>query len=365
MNINTVRYLRNNKKKTFFNILIIAIGIFTIYFIMSMGQGLINSINKLGVNAFEKAIYVKDPTGNIDEEEKNIKNNINTEAVYRVKIDETDANVLGTTAGTRVVIGTEDTIKQIYNIYKYNIIFGRFPENNNEILIEDTVAKTKGVQCGDYIGNKVNEKEGLEGKFKVVGIYKGDGIVNFAVQDEQLISKVNKNALVILPKENKLNELKDEIKKTENLFIFDFKKTANAILYGVALFGVILVVQIAFVLSVIISNISYLNFLNRRYEYAILKAIAMTKKELKYMIFNEQLYISIFSVVVGLLISFIGILIMNKSFAEANGTLIPYISPYPVAYSLAIPFISLFIVYRKISKSINKMEIVEILDGNE
>lgn len=90
----------------------------------------------------------------------------------------------------------------------------------------------------------------------------------------------------------------------------------------------------------------------------------MTKKELKHMIFNEQLYINIFSVGVGFFISFIGILIMNKNFAEANGILIPYISPYPVEYSLTIPLISLFIVYRKISKSINKMEIVEIPDGN-
>lgn len=98
------------------------------------------------------------------------------------------------------IIGTDnESLKILMDKYSCELISGRLPENNEEVLLSESVARGKEIKLNQYI------KDGR----KAVGIIKSPYLVNFRYIDNEITSKLKQHCVLIVFKDGK--ELSEDI----------------------------------------------------------------------------------------------------------------------------------------------------------
>ena len=166
---------------------------------------------------------------------------------------------------------------------------GRLPNSVDELVLGESLLKNKGLEVGSEVGSKVDEKEWLPGKYKVVGVLRSSknngekirfGIGKLNGSEEVRLSV----AFLIRPEDSKeqlvndkLEELKEKVQslevQTETIIQKDIDEqfaSINSILWAINIV----------VMATITSSIALLQiifFMQRANEFGLLAAIGYSK----------------------------------------------------------------------------------------
>lgn len=356
----TIRNLINNKKRTFasiFAIMITAILLFSIGFIFSTYRK--HEIDKVIKNNNYDSIFYDIPYSKhqILDSNKDIK--------YYISY---------TFIGNYNVLNQSNiSFYSVNDFNKIKLIKGDYPKNNREVLLSKIIADNLSLIVSDtiIIEDKIYKVTGLYDSFYIPNMNNSYNNV-FTIDNENQDSKAciyvylqnKKNAYNKLYKIASSLDLKKTIDNNyENMDInnellnlyINYQDNAKQMSIYLTLMLILFVLSICLVF--IIYNSFSVSLLERKKQYGILKSIGMTNRQLRKMVFLEAIYLSIISLPIGFLISFvickIFIIIINNI-----GVYNYVITIYPSYLIISLIFILLTTLYSVLFPAMRVSEII-------
>lgn len=367
--LSTFKYIKNNSNKIVAQVISLSLGVAIIYFFFAFGGGFIKNINRLMHSPFEnKAIYManKPETALKDLKQcrEEIENASGVEKVLDASINSTSMKTVLGTVGCRAVGLKKDDIKYIFENDNLKLTEGRMPENDGEILANEDYAKSKDYKLNQYIGNDINILEGIEGKKKIVGLFKADEIMVFYV-DKSLEDKQNVRGFITIFNDYKPVKIVDE-KYKKSITIMDvawtetFTKSFEAAFIGFGIFIVCVMIAIEWV---ILNNLIYINLISRKESIALMCAVGMSQKEVKKVVLREQLAVIIIGFILGTVVGILGVEILNFAYLNPHGQTINIFEPIYLLGSICLSIVVFLTSRVPLRKFFNRTDIMAILEG--
>ncbi len=403
----TIKHLKMNKKRTIVTI----IGIILSTALMT-GIGLLLSIFR----------------------ESMIEEVIDTKGDYNVRIDDVDYNKIDIIKNnvyikkyiTREYIGYSKELREekekfyykLYGISKeymkhLNIIKGRMPENDNEIIVPSYLTKeVDNLEIGNSIilnlGDRyINDekviylshydkeeyiKDPYEKEYKIVGIIEKDyyedddvGCYIYTLKNES--QKRNLDFFITFKNQNKTYEEARKITTSLGLNYDSFEYTLKVkfndnllALYGISKYNNI-ITSLAGVLIIMLSVVSVacviviynsfaISVMERKKQFGLFSSIGATKSQIKKTVLYEAFIVSLIGIPLGIISSYFGIwivvIIIDKLLKDVimlnlKMTVYPLFIIIPIIFMLITIFISAIIPAKRASK-ISPIEAIRLND---
>ena len=375
--LNTLVYIKNNPKKIIPQMFAVALGIFLVYFISIIGGGIKYELNNNVAVPYEKMseVYVLYPETNNDQLYNYFSQNSNVEKIlYSSGTTNITAKMIVAQSGTYCPYLNETNIEYMMNMYNLKLSQGRLPQNKNEILFNENYAKGRNLKVGDYYGTDVNEKDNLNGKYKLVGEFKGDIVMSFLYGSESPAEmKEHDYGLILIPKTGHLAALNKDIHSfsvahPNQYSVEDYDRQFGFISTMFMMFNVFAVVILGitvFVITFTIVDINYVHFTERLPEFSMLQALGYSQKNIRHKQFLEIIMVIFLGSCAGFILSLLGGYIFNELYCLPNGIPLMIISPWYFLLSGLVPVLVAFFSCISINKLIKKMQVVDVLEGRE
>ena len=387
LNILTIKHLKANKKRTILTI----IGIMLATFLMTELGLLFSSFRDNGIQSTIKYNGDYNVKINIKKEDLDFisKNDSVLEYKYKSSLGYSLYDGLQNKKYLQVLTASKSYLDDL------KLIEGRLPNNENEVIISNNI-KTEGninLNVGDTIKLNVGQREcdsKLLGESAYVVEYKYLSDGNYEVtKEEQLINTSTKEYKIVGIVEKDIYEeyfnpgysiftisepidllsvyvrYKNVFKTYENseliiknlnyesnleyndslLYYYGVAEDNNFIKGSIAILLIILIL-ITVASVIVIYNAFAISVTERIKQFGLFSSIGATKKQLKYTIFFEVFVVGIIGIVLGLILSFIGINIILSVINKllVNSFSIPLkISIYPIYMLISLIFIILTI----------------------
>ena len=387
LNILTIKHLKANKKRTILTI----IGIMLATFLMIELGLLFSSFRDNGIQSTIKYNGNYHAKINIKKEDLTFisKNDSVLDYKYKSSLGYSLYEGLQNKKYLQVLTASKSYLDNL------KLIEGRLPNNENEVIISNNI-KTEGnvdLNIGDTIELNVGQRE-CDGKllgesaYVVEYKYLSDGTVEI-VKEEHLINTSSKEYKIVGIVEKDIYEeyfnpgysiftisepidllsvyvrYKNVFKTYENsdsiiknlnyesnlkyndslLYYYGIGENNNFIKFSISILLIILIL-ITFASVIVIYNAFAISVTERIKQFGLFSSLGATKKQLRYTIFFEVFVEGIIGIVLGLILSFIGINIIISTINKllVNSLSIPLeLSIYPLYMLISLIFIILTI----------------------
>lgn len=373
------KYFFENKKKGMAIFLVMLLSVTVVSFITSLVTSIFTDSSKSQLDYLTNVSIITPLSDEIEVKDSTIKqvnssNNIGDR--FEVSVRYTHFNSILGNIGSPVFIPLSPSkIPDIMNKMDLKLCGGRLPgETDNEIVMNERLLTSKGLNIGDYIGSSVDKNEQLAGKYKIVGEMKGNSVVSFANTDVSLLTlkssglEIDKPiGLMLFPKADdllKMNSDIDKISKTEaTIYTYDKMKASfenqlaslNTILF-------IIIFAIVFIVAISISAITYILYLNRSDEFGILYALGFRKAFIKRLIFKEIVFLSSISWLFGYLFSWLISLLVNHLILEPKGEALYFFTKDGLINTLIIPIMVIVFATVPVLRRLKKWDPISVIE---
>jgi len=284
--------------------------------------------------------------------------------------------------------------KNIGDFINFKLEQGRYPENNNEIAIEDWMLDKFPVKY--KIGNKISfptalSRRGLNGKreelkvqdkFTIVGVFKYT--INQNTDKNKAVAYVKRKYVEsklpldwieyeayadVNPENSAAKSLEllasksDYVKVTFNQNYF--KTSISQDFKAIDFISIILYIFISIVASVIIYNIFNVSVTERVKEFGMLRAIGSSPGQIKLLVLGEGLILGCIFIPIGILLgNFIvkGIIALTSGYKDFNGII--NIPMSGIAASFIVGFLSILIGTIPPAGKASKISPIEAISSN-
>lgn len=390
----TLKYLKKNKKRTFFTV----IGI-----ILSLS--LISGIGFLGLG-FKDFMYNRAITYNGDyeffarnltkEQALLLKNDVDLE---KIAIDSNEYNNFIYNQNDKEASGTViEGDKEYFNVFYKNLEEGRAPENSDEIILGLSEKEDFSIELGEKF--EVNETyydedynvvlTGNKKEYTVVGFYTetagayGDKYINGVTLLDTLDNDINYNvAFTVIDKENKRQIAYDKISKMlgRDLEFEDMSYNNDLLaLRGQSRYSgvnTVIIGTFIFVLAVIIFATIFLiyNAINisvteRMNQFGILRSIGASPKQIRNLVLKEGLLMCLMAIPFGVLCGYLGIWVTVKILGVKIGEMFGVgaftvsFKPIVIIFTAVIGGLTILIASFGPAKKAGKINPINIIKGN-
>lgn len=362
-------YLRGNFKKFIPQILVVALGVFLMYFVCINGGGMETQMKNNVLEPYKKLSFIRINPSAVNEQKyiNRLKSNKDIDRIiYSKQALNIRADMLISNTGSPGIFISESDIRYLMKKFHFKLVNGRIPQEDNELLVNSNYAKSRKLKVGSRMDE--NTDKSLTGVYKVAGIYDGENIIAFGHIKDAADVKNNENTIIVVPKEGKLNKV--------NAFINTFKNRQiniqdyNVINYDVEgffpvfnMFAFIILTILVVVLTFTIGNMNYIHFFDRVGEFSILDALGYTKLDIFLKLAKEMCIVIILGFGIGIILSFIGGNIFNGVYCIPKGVPVEVYDKGYIILSAIVPIaVGLFSSIPSI-KFLSKMSTVDVLEG--
>jgi len=360
------KYFENNIKKVIGQIISLSLGVVIIYFIFAIGGGFLTVVSKLQEVPFkDKVTFIssedEESTKKLEECYGELIENNEVDRVLKIEYNSSTMKTIMGMMGCRVYgLGRED-IKYIFNKENYKLTEGRLPEENDEIVASVEYVKANGYKINDYIGNEVRDSEQLIGKKKLVGIFNGEEITAYYLNDNIR----SYGYLALFNNFEEIEKISDKYEK--DIRIIDkntHSKYSTSLKTSFKFFGAFIIGIMILIEWVILNNLMYINLFSRKGELALLYAIGQSDKKIRKMIMAEQGAIIFVGYFLGVLIGIIGMIFFNSVYLEVVGQKFPIFSPWYLLGGFILSLMMILTSRLPLRKFFKKVDRVVVLEGS-
>ncbi len=340
-------YLKNNFKMALPSFVCIVFSVFLVYFVPSLLYSEMYSIKICNLNIAEKLTFVdaKTKAPMSDNIIREIKKDNNVKNIIPI-INEIGyigyKSPFGANQFNAINVYNED-ISKILKITNMKIIKGKNPRRNkDEIIIPLCYAKQNNIHIGDTINSDFDENAVLDNRYKVSGII--DGEINIALTSNYGNVKKQdalKHSLMFSIRnmyDTKTSYNIDEL-GGKKIRISDYKTINTAINQTMGSTNELIIifdVVISIVLLISLGNLSYIVFLNRKNEFAIMSAIGYKKQIICMKLFKENLILYLSGFIVGTSMGMLVIKLLNIAVFQPKGQYMYIINIHFVIFAFLI-----------------------------
>lgn len=349
---NMFKYYLSNKRRGISLIFVMALTVFSIYFVTSLVQSIFSTVEYSNIACLNDFSFVYPVGGSSflqNETVEKIKNDDSVENAYPILLEYTVINnIFGTTSGY-VAFMEEADIREIFDDFSLTVTEGRLPEENSyELIMHEDMLKNKGLSVGDTFGSAVDEGEQIDGKYMITGAFSGDSYMAFGTKSYRqkeleelgLDFKNTTFGLLVTPKTDldTMNNMLDTMghDETAAMTLSYAKETLQENISSIKFLMFVIVIVIAVSISAAVCIVLETIYNDRMEEFGILYAIGYKKSWLFRNIIAEIVVLVFISWILGLILSYGVLSLVAKSVFEPMGQMLSIVSIQSLLYTIIV-----------------------------
>lgn len=349
---NMFKYYLSNKRRGISLIFVMALTVFSIYFVTSLVQSIFSTVEYSNIACLNDFSFVYPVGGSSflqNETVEKIKNDDSVGNAYPILLEYTVINnIFGTTSGY-VAFMEEADIREIFDDFSLTVTEGRLPEENSyELIMHEDMLKNKGLSVGDTFGSAVDEGEQIDGKYMITGAFSGDSYMAFGTKSyrqkelEELGLDFQNTTfgLLVTPKTDldTMNNMLDTMghDETAAMTLSYAKETLQENISSIKFLMFVIVIVIAVSISAAVCIVLETIYNDRMEEFGILYAIGYKKSWLFRNIIAEIVVLVFISWILGLILSYGVLSLVAKSVFEPMGQMLSIVSIQSLLYTIIV-----------------------------
>ena len=349
---NMFKYYLSNKRRGISLIFVMALTVFSIYFVTSLVQSIFSTVEYSNIACLNDFSFVYPVGGSSflqNETVEKIKNDDSVENAYPILLEYTVINnIFGTTSGY-VAFMEEADIREIFDDFSLTVTEGRLPEENSyELIMHEDMLKNKGLSVGDTFGSAVDEGEQIDGKYMITGAFSGDSYMAFGTKSyrqkelEELGLDFQNTTfgLLVTPKTDldTMNNMLDTMghDETAAMTLSYAKETLQENISSIKFLMFVIVIVIAVSISAAVCIVLETIYNDRMEEFGILYAIGYKKSWLFRNIIAEIVVLVFISWILGLILTYGVLSLVAKSVFEPMGQMLSIVSIQSLLYTIIV-----------------------------
>ncbi|MDF2535305.1 MAG: hypothetical protein K0R18_1464, partial [Bacillales bacterium] len=299
--------------------------------------------------------------------------------IFNVSVSNTSLNTLiGNTSSPVLIPDKVEGIAKIMQEANLTLSSGRLPnESGFEIVLHERILQNKNLKVGDFIGNDVDENEWLNGKYKIVGELKGSSIVSFANKSTYVESLKNSGIILEKPraqalfaKPGKIDEMNTKIERLSKKDVSYTTYSSTKRMYDEQLSSMnailtIVIFVVVFIVSISISAMFYIVYLNRSEEFGILHAMGYRKSFIRTLILKELTALSIVSWIGGYIFSWGILTLVNIAFLNSKGQSLYFFTRMGLINTLIIPLMVIICSCVPLLSRLKKWDPISVIERRD
>lgn len=372
--ISSLKYYTRNKKK----LLLLVSPVLLCTMAMFIIQSLISSYLNVQYNAFvetRRAYSAIQARGNpIDPELLDvISSHENTLKVVPCVQDYTEIAGMLDLVGVRIFLLNHDDIIELMARMDVELLQGRLPvPGANEIVLHQAIAANKGLYVGGDIGNELDSKERLLGRYRVVGLIGGPALCGFASleawEKRVGVDTPQEYGVLIYPKPGKLHELNRYLQYLpmagNELSSFSTSTASQAEAEGKidTMLNIIYIALLA-IIALCVGFLSYLFTITRAREFAILNIIGYTRRRI---LRSNLLAIAVINLAAALCAALASMGVcaaLNAAVFNAIGIPLPLLDGRTLLLCACVPLLSIIAETLAVSRAFGSLDAISLLDS--
>lgn len=349
---NMFKYYLSNKRRGISLIFVMALTVFSIYFVTSLVQSIFSTVEYSNIACLNDFSFVYPVGGSSflqNETVEKIKNDDSVENAYPILLEYTVINnIFGTTSGY-VAFMEEADIREIFDDFSLTVTEGRLPEENSyELIMHEDMLKNKGLSVGDTFGSAVDDGEPIEGTYTITGAFSGNSYMAFGAKSYKqkeleelgLDFKNTTFGLLVTPKADldAMNTMLDTMSHDEAaaMTLLYAQKTLKDNVSSIKFLMFVIVIVIAVSISAAVCIVLETIYNDRMEEFGILYAIGYKKSWLFRNIIAEIVVLVFISWILGLILSYGVLSLVAKSVFEPMGQMLSIVSIQSLLYTIIV-----------------------------
>ena len=375
---NMFKYYLSNKRRGISLIFVMALTVFSIYFVTSLVQSIFSTVEYSNIACLNDFSFVYPVGGSSflsDETVEKIQKDDSVKKAYPILLEYTVINnIFGTTSGYAAFMEEAD-IKEIFNDYSLTVTEGRLPqENSYELIMHEDMLKNKGLSVGDTFGSAVDEGEQIDGKYMITGAFSGDSYMAFGTKSyrqkelEELGLDFQNTTfgLLVTPKTDldTMNNMLDTMghDETAAMTLSYAKETLQENISSIKFLMFVIVIVIAVSISAAVYIVLETIYNDRMEEFGILYAIGYKKSWLFRNIIAEIVVLVFISWILGLILSYGVLSLVAKSVFEPMGQMLSIVSIQSLLYTIIVMVVFVVVTILVTILKFAKKDLIAIIE---
>jgi putative ABC transport system permease protein len=375
---NMFKYYLSNKRRGISLIFVMALTVFSIYFVTSLVQSIFSTVEYSNIACLNDFSFVYPVGGSSflqNETVEKIKNDDSVENAYPILLEYTVINnIFGTTSGY-VAFMEEADIREIFDDFSLTVTEGRLPEENSyELIMHEDMLKNKGLSVGDTFGSAVDEGEQIDGKYMITGAFSGDSYMAFGTKSYRqkeleelgLDFKNTTFGLLVTPKTDldTMNNMLDTMghDETAAMTLSYAKETLQENISSIKFLMFVIVIVIAVSISAAVCIVLETIYNDRMEEFGILYAIGYKKSWLFKNIIAEIMALVFVSWILGLILSYGVLSLVAKSVFEPMGQMLSIVSIQSLLYTIIVMVVFVVVTILVTILKFAKKDLIAIIE---
>ena len=375
---NMFKYYLSNKRRGISLIFVMALTVFSIYFVTSLVQSIFSTVEYSNIACLNDFSFVYPVGGSSflsDETVEKIQKDDSVKKAYPILLEYTVINnIFGTTSGYAAFMEEAD-IKEIFNDYSLTVTEGRLPqENSYELIMHEDMLKNKGLSVGDTFGSAVDEGEQIDGKYTITGAFSGDSYMAFGTKSfkqkelEELGLDFQNTTfgLLVMPKADldTMNTMLDTMSHNEAaaMTLSYAQKTLKDNVSSIKFLMGVIVIVIAVSISAAVCIVLETTYNDRMEEFGILYAIGYKKSWLFRNIIAEIVVLVFISWILGLILSYGVLSLVAKSVFEPMGQMLSIVSIQSLLYTIIVMVVFVVVTILVTILKFAKKDLIAIIE---
>lgn len=375
---NMFKYYLSNKRRGISLIFVMALTVFSIYFVTSLVQSIFSTVEYSNIACLNDFSFVY-PVGSSsflsDETVEKIQKDDSVKKAYPILLEYTVINnIFGTTSGY-VAFMEEADIREIFDDYSLTVTEGRLPqENSYELIMHEDMLKNKGLSVGDTFGSAVDDGEPIEGTYTITGAFSGNSYMAFGTKSYKqkeleelgLDFKNTTFGLLVTPKTDldAMNTMLDTMSHDEAaaMTLSYAQKTLKDNVSSIKFLMGVIVIVIAVSISAAVCIVLETTYNDRMEEFGILYAIGYKKSWLFRNIIAEIVVLVFISWILGLILSYGVLSLVAKSVFEPMGQMLSIVSIQSLLYTIIVMVVFVVVTILVTILKFAKKDLIAIIE---
>jgi putative ABC transport system permease protein len=375
---NMFKYYLSNKRRGISLIFVMALTVFSIYFVTSLVQSIFSTVEYSNIACLNDFSFVYPVGGSSflsDETVEKIQKDDSVKKAYPILLEYTVINnIFGTTSGY-VAFMDEADIGEIFDDYSLTVTEGRLPqENSYELIMHEDMLKNKGLSVGDTFGSAVDDGEPIEGTYTITGAFSGNSYMAFGTKSYKqkeleelgLDFKNTTFGLLVTPKTDldAMNTMLDTMSHDEAAAMTlsyaqkTLKDNVSSIKFLMGVIVIVIAVSISAAVCIVLETI----YNDRMEEFGILYAIGYKKSWLFRNIIAEIVVLVFISWILGLILSYGVLSLVAKSVFEPMGQMLSIVSIQSLLYTIIVMVVFVVVTILVTILKFAKKDLIAIIE---
>ena len=372
------KYYLSNKRRGISLIFVMALTVFSIYFVTSLVQSIFSTVEYSNIACLNDFSFVYPVGGSSflqNETVEKIKNDDSVGNAYPILLEYTVINnIFGTTSGY-VAFMEEADIREIFDDFSLTVTEGRLPEENSyELIMHEDMLKNKGLSVGDTFGSAVDDGEPIEGTYTITGAFSGNSYMAFGTKSYKqkeleelgLDFKNTTFGLLVTPKTDldAMNTMLDTMSHDEAaaMTLSYAQKTLKDNVSSIKFLMGVIVIVIAVSISAAVCIVLETTYNDRMEEFGILYAIGYKKSWLFRNIIAEIVVLVFISWILGLILSYGVLSLVAKSVFEPMGQMLSIVSIQSLLYTIIVMVVFVVVTILVTILKFAKKDLIAIIE---